>query len=63
MPTQADPIPRSPIHVHLDRPEEVTYWIERLDCDDEDELREAVEVAGNKLMKVHRYLAVMRGAS
>jgi hypothetical protein len=63
MSAPADPIPRSPIHVHLDRPEEVAYWIERLGCDDEDELREAVEVAGNKLMKVHRYLAVMRGAS
>lgn len=55
------PVPRSPIHVHLDRPEEVAYWTERLSCD-EDELREAVEVAGNKLMRVHRYLAVMRGA-
>ena len=37
--------------------------MERLQCDDEEELREAVMVAGDKLMKVHRYLAVMRGAS
>jgi len=57
-----DPVPRSPIHVALDRPEEVAYWVKRLQCDDDDELREAVMVAGNKLMRVMRYLAVMRGA-
>jgi len=61
--TDDEPVPRSPIHVNLDRPEEVAYWVERLQCDDEGELREAVLVAGAKLMKVHRYLAVMRGAS
>jgi len=58
-----EPVPRSPIHVHLDRPEEVTYWVERLQCDDAAELEEAVMVAGNKLMRVMRYLAVLRGAS
>ena len=57
-----EPIPRSSIFVALDRPEEVAYWVERLQCDDEDELREAVLVAGPQLLRVLRYLAVLRGA-
>ncbi len=60
-PPEGEPVPRSPIHVALDRAEERAYWVERLSCDDEDELREAVQVAGDKLMRVMRYLAVMRG--
>lgn len=62
MPAESDPIPRSPIHVAVDRPEEVAYWVRRLQCDDPEELLDAVQVAGPKLMRVMRYLAVLRGA-
>lgn len=53
-------VPRDPIHVSLDRDEEVAYWMERFDCD-RDELEDAVEVAGTSVMRVMRYIAVSRG--
>ena len=55
-----DPVPRNPLLVDLERPQEAAYWVQRTHRS-EDDLREAVAAVGPKVMKVLRYLAVLDG--
>jgi hypothetical protein len=57
-----DPVPRNPLQLDLERPDEVAYWVQRTNRPEED-LREAVAAVGPKVMKVLRYLAVLDGVS